>query len=131
MVMQHQLQSMAGTVTHLDRDCRYRKEFTLRILIRALRAFERSYYQDHGMDRRLRSLIVSCGYSNHSSDNERSRLLGPGQLSEEARGLISRIRNGLIASIPKIIAKIRDYVSQTPIMLIFMVLCRSLTPSLL
>lgn len=50
MVMQHQLQSMAGAVAHLDRHCRYRKEFTLCILIRALRAFEGSYLQDHGMD---------------------------------------------------------------------------------
>lgn len=91
MVMQHQLQSMAGTVSHLDCNSRYRKELTLRILIRALRPFERSYLQDHGMDRRLRGLIVGCGYSNHSSHNERSRFLGPGQLSEEARGRISRI----------------------------------------
>lgn len=50
MVMQHQLQSMAGAVAHLDRHCRYRKELTLCILIRALRTFEGSYLQDHGMD---------------------------------------------------------------------------------
>lgn len=50
MVMQHQLQSMAGAVTHLDRHCRYRKELTFRFLIRALRTFEGSYLQDHGMD---------------------------------------------------------------------------------
>ena len=114
MVMQHRLQSMAGAAAHLDRHCRHGKEHTIRLLIRALRPFEGSDFIDDGLDRRVLSLIVGCGYSDHSCDNERPCLLGAGQLPQEARRRIIRIINSLIASIPQIIVEIRDNVSQTP-----------------
>lgn len=78
VIMQHRLQSMVGPAAHLDCHCRYRKELTFCILICTLRSFKGAFFFSNGLDRRLRSLIIGCGYSNHSSHHERSCLLGSG-----------------------------------------------------
>lgn len=85
-VTQNRLQVLAGAADDLDQHRSGGQVYHLRSGNGLVAAAQNALLLSARLDRSISSTLVNAGHRDRASDNERLRILGPGQLPQEARG---------------------------------------------